>query len=254
MAYEERYCAYVDVLGFRELIRDLDMASAERQAAMVDEIEALLYGTHSPFEEAADAAPGDLRIQTVSDAICVSAPVNEEDLAKLLGRLGTLTMNLLRYGYFVRGAVVKGRLHHTKQFVFGGALVKAYRLESEVARYPRIMLTREVADAAWAGRNAAEGYPDVLRPADDGPFFVHVLGRPLYHLEAGAADGRQIILAGHLRHIAGQIQRRFNDAVDDPRIFEKVQWFAKYWNASTSRVRHLVPNIRGPGLGPLGIE
>jgi hypothetical protein len=27
-----------------------------------------------------------------------------------------------------------------------------------------------------------------------------------------------------------QIQRRFDEATDEPQHFEKVQWFARYWN------------------------
>jgi hypothetical protein len=37
--------------------------------------------------------------------------------------------------------------------------------------------------------------------------------------------------------IRDEIQDSFDASVDDPKIFEKVQWFAAYWNRSVPAFR-----------------
>jgi hypothetical protein len=44
------------------------------------------------------------------------------------------------------------------------------------------------------------------------------------------------------------IQRRFDESVDAPRHFEKVQWFANYWNISIREERAGLKFINGAGL------
>jgi hypothetical protein len=55
--------------------------------------------------------------------------------------------------------------------------------------------------------------------------------------------------------IADQIQRRFDEATDNPRHFTKIKWFANYWNRTiedwnVDGLRYII----GPGLetGDLG--
>jgi hypothetical protein len=80
-----------------------------------------------------------------------------------------LSYSLLFEGFFVRGAIVKGRLYHDDEMVFGEALVKAYSLENEVARYPQIMITSDVvADAKIYDNNFLT---ELVRKASDGPYF-----------------------------------------------------------------------------------
>ena len=65
-------------------------------------------------------------------------------VADVTSELARLTGRLLQRGYFIRGALVKGPLYHDDKMIFGEALVRAYQLESEVVRYPRVMVTRDV--------------------------------------------------------------------------------------------------------------
>ncbi len=51
--------------------------------------------------------------------------------------------------------------------------------------------------------------------------------------------------------IAGQIQRRFDEATDNPNHFEKVKWFANYWNENVRRWDIAgLERITGPGVDP----
>jgi hypothetical protein len=48
--------------------------------------------------------------------------------------------------------------------------------------------------------------------------------------------------------MAEQIQMRFKESVDNPRHFEKVQWFAKYWNNTVANLDGAVKRVTGPGV------
>ena len=54
--------------------------------------------------------------------------------------------------------------------------------------------------------------------------------------------------------MAEKIQEQFDASVDDPRVFKKVQWFAKYWNKTVWQFHGSIHKIRGPGLVPVPEE
>jgi hypothetical protein len=88
----------------------------------------------------------------------------------------------LHEGYFLRGAICKGRLFHDETAVFGEALVKAHGLESQIVNFPRIMLTREVVSDARSSDRAKE-FDKLIKQADDGPSYLHVLSLTLANSE-----------------------------------------------------------------------
>jgi len=71
-----------------------------------------------------------------------------------------------------------------------------------------------------------------------------LLREPQVHAEQSKALARYVVMGK-------QIQQRFNAAVDDPRHFEKVKWFANYWNnvISPQPIQGL-ERIKGAGLDP----
>ena len=163
-----------------------------------------------------------------------------------------LCIKLLREGIFLRGAVVKDRLFHDDEMVFGEALVRAYHYESTVAWYPRIMLPREVTADIKNYENAGSKkfFDGQVRQSTDGPQYWHVLRRfdeiktrPLDHPK------RPERLAT-LVEIRDKIQSRLDAAVDNPTHFEKVHWFASYWNGVFFQINGLKP-IEGAGLRTL---
>lgn len=62
------------------------------------------------------------------------------------------------------------------------------------------------------------------------------------------ADGAKFDLLPFI-HLREQIQKRFLEAVDNPKHFEKVQWFAAYWNRKIG-LEHAMLLVKGPGTLP----
>jgi hypothetical protein len=254
LPYDTRYCAYIDILGFRELVDKLD-----RGETPYNFLKDLLREVHNPpTTSAGSSLDADFRAQSISDAVALSAADNLRGLGAIFHSVNQLAVSLLQQGFFIRGAIVKDKLHHDSKMIFGRALVRAYQLESTVARYPRVMVTREIAnDIRNKAGEASVG--QMLRRSEDGPMFLHVLReievRALPHRLGSEVkkldDPRLSGMLVQFGKIGEQIQRRFDEAVDNPAHFEKVKWFANYWNATTDgwRVDGL-PSVRGPGLDP----
>lgn len=248
-AYEERYCAFVDILGFRELIQRLREGRTDHHR-----LKRVLSQMHDPVEgKREEFASSDFRALSISDAVVLSTKTTGVGLGHLLYVLDELTLGLLfEGGFFTRGAIVKGNLYQDSTTVFGEALVEAYRLEQEVVRYPRIMVARNVVRDAtiyWG-----KGYKERIRHSEDGPAYVHVLHAIERDIDAELKrnpeiDADQSEQLNYYVQIGDRILEKFREAVDDPKKFEKVQWFARYWNGVvTERVVTGLNPIEGPGL------
>jgi hypothetical protein len=48
--------------------------------------------------------------------------------------------------------------------------------------------------------------------------------------------------------IGGLLQNKFADSMDNPRHFEKVKWFAKYWNETIDNGRLEYRKVLGASL------
>jgi hypothetical protein len=252
-AYEQRYCAFVDILGFGELIDRLNQGQTSFRS-----LQELLTKVHNPPPTTASThEESDFRAQSISDAVALSAAINTAGIGAIIHSINRLAVDLLTRGFFIRGAIVKDDLYHDDKMVFGKALVRAYRLETSVAEYPRVMVAQEVVrdvrkiDDATAKR--------LLRQSEDGPIFLHLLraiemdmlpvdpGKQKWRrrFDDESFHGKLLPYIG----IADQIQRRFDEATDNPNHFKKIKWFASYWNRTiqdwnVDGFRYII----GPGL------
>lgn len=234
--YSDRYCAFVDILGFRQLIGQLDNDETSFEA-----LRALLTRIHRAHSGSAlDVNSTDFRAQSISDAVAISTNVSASGLAEIFKSLIALTLDLLVEGYFIRGAIVKAPLYHDDNMVVGKALVQAFHFESEVAKFPRIVVAREVRNdliAIGTTLSAKAQYPRItnLRSSADGPMYLDVLAPVLALLRKQAQYYQKLTpneFADLQRYsrIRDKIQERYEEAMDTPRNFEKVRWFAQYWN------------------------
>jgi hypothetical protein len=230
MPYSERYVAFVDILGFKEIVRR--SAQSDR---MVDELVKLLGSMgerNTPLEK---TLGDDFRAQNFSDAIVMSETVSAKGLSHLLYQVQELALSVLPKGLLIRGGICKGGLYQEGSVLFGPAFIEAYRLESSVANVPRIILSGEVySDVVRYGQDNdrwRQDFASDLRFSDDGPVYVHVLKR-LEHLNAedpATVDNDEVIQA---QICESALQSLINTTMHEPRHFEKVKWFAVYWNVT----------------------
>ncbi|MDD1529636.1 hypothetical protein C7U92_27960 [Bradyrhizobium sp. WBOS7] len=233
--YGDRYCAFVDILGFRQLIDRLSTESSQFEA-----LRTLLARVHGAKSGGASEQQSDFRAQSISDAVAISTLPTPSGLADIFNALELLAVDLLVEGYFIRGAVVRAPLYHDDKMVFGRALVQAYSLESEVVKFPRIMVARNVRDDIIrfsADSKLRVNSPDAkcLLQSLDGPMYLDILGPVVSLLKKNEHPFQKLTPEEKVRHrkylgIRERIQQRYEESMDSPRHFEKVRWFAQYWN------------------------
>lgn len=250
--YEQRYCAFIDILGFRNFVKGLRSANDAR--ALRD----VMQKIHAPTSGPTVSWDIDFRAQSISDAIAISTTTMDSGLYRILEAIEKLSVDLLREGYFIRGGLVRGYLYHDSSMVFGDALVRAFELETNIARYPRVIISKEVMDdigkmgSGFFAENKNR-FDAFIEQADDGPFYVHVLRTVAAELHQVQIDNlnkkpeEQTRLADFDR-MQNMIQKRLDEAAFVPHHFEKVQWFAKYWRTFVPYGVTGFKALTGPGM------
>ena len=253
--YTQRVVAFVDILGFADLVKRADTRPT-LQVAIVD----ALHRVRMVGAPTGDAT--DLRNQNFSDSLILSAANTPNGLWHLALSIDALAWNLLNLGLLVRGAITIGGLHHDDHIVFGLAVNEAYRLESTVARYPRVILSRSALAAAkkWAVEHEVwETYrTSRLRRSADGVWHLNILTElGCFSRQADVADpdGNAWYVQGKQLHAI--LQGMVDDTVDQPEVYAKVEWFARYWNAEVATpgaasTATLIPPVRLAGMEERG--
>lgn len=228
MPYTQRYVAFLDILGFSEIVRETDRdALPNRFDAIVKTLEEI----NSREDELDNDVGCDFQFQSFSDSIVMSSNATTVGLFYLLSTVRQLALSLLGNGLLMRGAVAKGKLHHVGSVMFGPAFLEAYRIEHEIAKYPRIILSPGTyADLAPMKLGLRD--PSYILD-NDGPPYLHILLRlkEFNSLTASIEDRNspEIIAAQSYQRI---LQQLLDHSIHEPRHFEKVRWFALYWNGT----------------------
>src|SRR5688572_9027953 len=86
--YKERYCAFVDILGFGRLVSELAAGNAKYSL-----LKNLLSTIQSPIHEDRNVfRDTDFRAQSISDAIALSSAPTPQGLWQLLSTLERITL------------------------------------------------------------------------------------------------------------------------------------------------------------------
>jgi hypothetical protein len=150
--------------------------------------------------------------------------------------MDALAWNLLQLGVLVRGGVTLGGMHHDDRIVFGVGVNDAYRLESIVAKVPRIVLGSRAMEAANRFATESEIFNPYIRSRllrdKDGVWYLNYL-RDLRTFNRKNPNTPEI--RESLFYIIGQsirqfIQKKMDETVEQPDIYAKIEWLALYWN------------------------
>lgn len=160
-----RFAAFIDILGFSNLINESndnpDKAQSIYDALMTlhpsnarNDIAGHINAESIPESEIENVknvfdlfaqtvvSKWDLRFSSFSDSVLISAPITIESACfAVIELLAKFTVKIFeQHDALIRGGVAIGNLVHDENGpVFGQALVDAYNLECEKARYPRIL-------------------------------------------------------------------------------------------------------------------
>lgn len=191
--YETRVVCFLDILGFRDHVQ-----KTLRQDGSDDEdaIKSIIGAFDLVRESFTDKYTRKKRFSQFSDSVVVSFPIaSESEVFYTLFDILLVQLNLVNRGFLCRGGVTVGKIVHTPNHVFGPAVNEAYRLEKEIAVYPRIVVSK---DAILAGikaparhhhpRHELESIMGIVTEDLDGQFYVDYISKACDQLDDPECD------------------------------------------------------------------
>lgn len=247
---KEHLIFFIDFVGFANATKHWD---SQQMAALILLLHNLA-SLRSEFDLGEQPAENGTRynirpaVTTFSDHIVISYPI--EGMQKLGGgdTIGTILLLSQRLisglaaaamslGLLIRGGATVGPLYHSGGVVIGTAMIEAYELESKVAVYPRIAVSRK----AYSQIKAQPRSSLVLQD-DDGithlNYFTHMIlagGNPpgedyKKRLTSWLAGARQIISTNIAEF---EREERWNE-------LSKWVWFKKHLEQARAGLNNLL--------------
>lgn len=235
--YQNRYVAFLDVLGFKNMVQQ-----SEYDGQMLNRINMALNYTSNVQRESYEGIMSmtDIgkQVSVFSDSVVISYEMTKPGSAfYVLMDLIFICNDLLGMGVPVRGGVTVGSLIHESNKCFGPAMVDAYKMESEQAIYPRILVNPKVIQCGieFKGRANTEeyerGYLEALISQDDidNAIYLDFLSQ---HSEFDDPE----LYYNYIIYVRNFIITSINAYSNDSRIIKKYEWLRNYYNKTVRKV------------------
>ncbi len=204
-AWEYGIVGFLDILGFGSFVR------TDSQAAEPHHLERLL----SALEQVRSSAAAGVDLRAFSDSVILSAALSIQSVVDVVIAVVHLQRAFVSRGVLIRGAIAFGKHFADEHAIYSAALVTAYELERDHARFPRVIVDDNLLDWFINDSRLAEQQRstvvDSLRRDRDNRVFVHYLDGPL--------------LPAHETLLRG-----YDHSGLTASVLEKIQWLAEYHN------------------------
>lgn len=206
--------AFIDILGSSQILKSDDEKAISDYLLGIDG----LY--LSSLNNVSDG------IKMFSDNILIySESATEEDVQSVISSVAHIQWSVMKeFNLFIRGGVVIGRLDKIPEegsdYIVGKAIVEAHEIESTVAIYPRVVVSKDVA--------ALCSEPDSLIKTDwDQPFIDYLQ----MSIEEGfVSEGLGTYRQSLINHIENNNQMGGCKVHEWDRIRSKDVWALSYYN------------------------
>lgn len=243
--YSRRLVAFIDLLGFKDLVQSKDFSEVEKilneftrmiNNADQQNTSKLAYAHIAAKKYDKDVIRFDTNKQNMtffSDCVVWSYPMDDIkvdfifSLMPLISSLVILQFVLFSKGILVRGGVTFGDIYQSKNKVFGDALIRAYQLE-QLAKYPRIAFDMKF--LTLFDRKLLKLIQHEITFSTKGFFFIDLfkyvksINKSLISSDNEDDNHlmRDLVLKGHVECICKAIVAGRQNT--DPRIREKYDW------------------------------
>ncbi len=205
--YNNRVVAFIDILGFSSLIENLntDPTLHKKLYSVLRRIK--IYKDSSTQD---NTAQSNLEVSVFSDSIVISSAV--EDFHSVIWASIHLQADLLSFGILTRGGVSHGKTVHEDDILYGEGMLKSYKLESQAAIYPRILVDNDIL------KLANDNYRLLFLCKDfDGlwyldPFSIGILPGNVDALVEDGWDPHKVSLNKLEKHINSSLEKLTNES------------------------------------------
>lgn len=147
MEFEDKFIAFIDILGFKELVNLAESDNGITLADLNDLVQML--GTSEDSDKFRQYGPTmcpnstyerkDLhfRVTQISDCSIISSEISAAGAINLISYCWGIVINLLFKGVMCRGYITRGKIYHDGNFIVGTGYQNAFKNESGVTAFKR---------------------------------------------------------------------------------------------------------------------
>ena len=247
--YEKRLIAFIDILGFKEIVRqsEIDPAIVDLLYSVLQFLKTWEISEHwdlrlIEIEEDAQKIGvknfeirGRTNTSSFSDNIVVSVKVDNnvnEMTSTLISNLAYIGAILIEKGILIRGGLTIGNIVHNENgTVFGQGLIDAYILERNNAKYPRIILSDKIIkELNYPLEVKKNRYPyhQYIDRFEDGCVGFHQM--IYFQVIENWIEMTSQKLMTSLENVRKVIVKGLDSSFENPDVFEKYVWLKDQYN------------------------
>ena len=145
---KNQFIAYIDVLGYEQKVKEIGTKklaeviyqTIEKTKEHIERIANTFDGTESKIYNSTILIKSTVNFKVFSDNFIICT--DTEDFPSLIQLVENMQRLFLEHNIFIRGALCYGELYFDDTFICGQGIIDAYRIESEIALFPRIIVDR----------------------------------------------------------------------------------------------------------------
>ncbi len=231
LLFRKSFCAYLDILGFSEKIISNDLTFFNKYLNTLDKE---LQHVENMHDLSGKDGFKSFELKIFTDNFVFGHPwydeFGESELGNIFDVLSHIQLTFAKSNIFVRGAVSMSDLFMDENIVLGPAIIESYKLESEKAIYPRIILSNDVVDIVkkhikyYAEHSSSPQSKEYLIDID-GYYFINYLFTLFYD-----NDYPEEIIVSELIQHKDAVVVNLKIFADNFKLFDKYSWSAKYHN------------------------
>ena len=227
-SFRKRIVVFIDILGFASHVTQAASEDSADKAKQID-------GAVLDIKRLGNSPNSETHI--FSDSAIISVKDDPSEIQDLFRNLTYLTWSLMIKGVFIRGGVSYGKVSKDKNKPWGPAIIEAYKIESSVARYPRLALARSALEFLRS-KHLEEKLESISRD-HDGVYSIDVIPTCFTQAKSDAIVANEIGIAtpttADFCSIKNHLDKAYDSAVDVPRIFAKITWLCREWDLSAAK-------------------
>lgn len=221
--FRPRLVVFLDILGFGKMVYD---ASGSADLEKYKKIDVALERIQSISDPLGANAVPHLEVNIFSDSVILTVPPEKDTINALFSALSRLMWDLMKLGVWVRGGVSVGKHSRNPQRPWGPAIIDAYRIENEIASFPRIALgakalklTSELGLLNSMSRISRDG--DGVYSIDS----IHFILGLIASKDETSPPETDILI------IRDQLEIAHDGAVENPSVYKKINKLCAQWDS-----------------------